>query len=509
MRWRMARRHAWARSPTSSSALVLDLLGERRRGRGRLQRQERWLVARVDDAFDRLPDSTTELAALLVAADADRDGAALWRAFVRLHELERARGLDSAERKLLRTAFDGLEKADHFGLPVIAIAAGAAPARWTPTLSAPHEPATASDAPAGLFIQPLDELEQAAMAILTQRPGITEDELQRALGVSQARTRQIIGRLERGLVHRDAGCLTPPFEREPRVCIVCLMAGDEARLSPQRRAILAATARTIARRGYEATTIFEIAIQAGVTIRDVRRLVGDEEACFYALFSATFHEAFTLVLERTRDTPWPQSAHDGLAAFLELLAADPVRVRACVDGVRALGQGGSLRLESAIEAFTAFLTPGFVANGDTPVFHGKPARLDGRPRRHPARARRPHRGAARCPAAAARGRADPLLRRAGHRRAARSPAEPRAAGDSRLLGAAAAGRSSRTRGSCPAHDTAAAHVAAGRAVDERPDVLLQLGRQGARRLREVGVRARCGGQDRQTALQLVAAPGCG
>jgi AcrR family transcriptional regulator len=148
------------------------------------------------------------------------------------------------------------------------------------------------------------------------------------------------------------------------------MAGDDARLSTQRRAILAATARTLARRGYEATTIFEIAIQAGVSVRDVRRLVGDEDACFYALFSATFHEAFTLVLERTRDTPWPQSAHDGLAAFLELLAADPVRVRACVDGVRALGQDGSLRLESAIEAFTAFLTPGFAANGDTPVFHG-------------------------------------------------------------------------------------------------------------------------------------------
>ncbi len=184
--------------------LVLDVLGERRRGRGRLQRQERRLVARVDDAFDRLPASATELAALLTAADADRDGAALWRAFVRLHELERTRGLSSAERKLLSTAFDGLEEAGHFGLPVMAIAAGAAPARWTPAGPEP-EPATANDtgdAPAGLFIQPLDDLEQAAMGILMQRPGITEDELQRALGVSQARTRQIIGRLERGLVHR-------------------------------------------------------------------------------------------------------------------------------------------------------------------------------------------------------------------------------------------------------------------------------------------------------------------
>jgi hypothetical protein len=112
--------------------LVLDLLGERRRGRGRIQPQERWLVARVDAAFDALPGSESELAELLVAAGAAGDGAALWRAFVRLHGLERTRGLSSAERKLQRTAFDGLEEAGHFGLPVMAIAAGAAPARWMP-----------------------------------------------------------------------------------------------------------------------------------------------------------------------------------------------------------------------------------------------------------------------------------------------------------------------------------------------------------------------------------------
>ena len=141
-------------------------------------------------------------------------------------------------------------------------------------------------------------------------------------------------------------------------------------MTAQRRAILAATGRTIARRGYEATTLFEIATDADVPVRDVRRLIGDEEACFYALFTTTFHEAFALVLERTRDVPWPQSAHDGLATFLELLAADPIRVRACLSGVRALGQDGSLRLESAIEAFTAFLTPGFTAKGATPLFHG-------------------------------------------------------------------------------------------------------------------------------------------
>jgi hypothetical protein len=189
-------------------ALVLDLLGERRRGRGPIQRQERWLVARVDEAFDALPGSADELTKLLVAAGAAGDGAALWRAFVRLDELERTQGLSGDERRLRRTAFDGLKEAGHFGLPVMAIAAGAAPARWTPARPTPKPAGPGADAnpaayaPAGLFIQPLGDLEQAAMTILAQRPGITEDELGRALGVSQAQTRQIIGRLERGLVRR-------------------------------------------------------------------------------------------------------------------------------------------------------------------------------------------------------------------------------------------------------------------------------------------------------------------
>jgi hypothetical protein len=186
------------------AGLVLDLLGEHRRGRGRILRHQRWLVERVDSAFDGLPDATTELKALLLTAGTDGDGAALWRAFVRFHELDRTRGLSTDERQLQRLAIDGLKDAVHFGLPVMAIAAGTAPARWTPAepQPAPMPASDVDDAPAGLFIQPLGELEQAAMTILLQRPGITEEELQRALGVSQAQTRQIVGRLERGLVRR-------------------------------------------------------------------------------------------------------------------------------------------------------------------------------------------------------------------------------------------------------------------------------------------------------------------
>jgi AcrR family transcriptional regulator len=135
----------------------------------------------------------------------------------------------------------------------------------------------------------------------------------------------------------------------------------------ERDEILAATARVIARRGYAGATVQEIAIDARCSQRHVQRLVGDVEACFWALFASTFHQTFARVLERTRNVPWPLSVREGLSELLELLAAEPAYVRANLSGVRALGADGSLRLETAIEAFTAFLTPGYDGSGDHPV----------------------------------------------------------------------------------------------------------------------------------------------
>jgi AcrR family transcriptional regulator len=127
----------------------------------------------------------------------------------------------------------------------------------------------------------------------------------------------------------------------------------------ERDALLAAVARVMARRGYARTTIAEIAIEAGTSSRRIRRELGDVDDCFYALFGWTFHRAYGYVLEHTEDVPWPTSVRDGLAAFLELLASAPEYVHANLAGVRALGADGSLRVEAAVEAFTAFLTPGF------------------------------------------------------------------------------------------------------------------------------------------------------
>ena len=152
-------------------------------------------------------------------------------------------------------------------------------------------------------------------------------------------------------------------------------------------------------------------------------VVGDEEACFYAFFGAFFHQTFNYVLERTQDVPWPLSARDGLAALLELLGSEPVYVRAALDGVWALGADGGLRLETAVEAFTAFLTPGYeaLAEPGVSVFHGQ---LIGSSVLHVITRHaleRPRRRTARGAARGARHRADSVLRRAGHRRTACHP----------------------------------------------------------------------------------------
>jgi AcrR family transcriptional regulator len=152
-------------------------------------------------------------------------------------------------------------------------------------------------------------------------------------------------------------CRGRPYRYRNGRVYLCAMADGLVFTTP-RGEVLAATARVIGRRGYRTTTVAEIALEAGMHSTEVRRLVGDEEACFHAFFDAVFHQTFNHVLKHTQGVPWPLSAREGLAAFLELAGSEPVYLHAALDGVGALGADGKVRLEMAIEAFTAFLTPG-------------------------------------------------------------------------------------------------------------------------------------------------------
>lgn len=137
------------------------------------------------------------------------------------------------------------------------------------------------------------------------------------------------------------------------------MEGPGFVIRTERDRVLAAAVRVIAHRGYGAATVEEIAAEAFLPVDDVLALVGDKEECFLAAFSAATQRAYVAALERfDGDGPWPVRLRDALAAFLEMLAAEPDFVRACTLEVPAVGPRAYARLAAMMEAFTAFLEPG-------------------------------------------------------------------------------------------------------------------------------------------------------
>jgi AcrR family transcriptional regulator len=135
--------------------------------------------------------------------------------------------------------------------------------------------------------------------------------------------------------------------------------------------VLAAAARVIADRGYAAATLDEIAAEAFLPVADVVALVGDKEECLLAAFTVSTQRAFLVALERfDGDAPWPARVRDGLAAFLEALAAEPHFVRACTLELPAAGDRALARLQATLEAFTAFLEPGARSPLDAEIVAG-------------------------------------------------------------------------------------------------------------------------------------------
>lgn len=140
------------------------------------------------------------------------------------------------------------------------------------------------------------------------------------------------------------------------------------RLDAERGEVLAATARAVSTLGYEETTLEDIAALSGRPREEIRAEFGGKEGCVVAVYATTFHQAFVLARERAEAAvTWQEGIRDSIASFLELLANERDVVRCNLFGVRAMGVDGRLRLTAAIEAFSAFLAPGFEQPGSPPV----------------------------------------------------------------------------------------------------------------------------------------------
>jgi AcrR family transcriptional regulator len=130
-------------------------------------------------------------------------------------------------------------------------------------------------------------------------------------------------------------------------------------LRSQRERMLDAMIDTVAERGYNATSIVDVARRAGVARRTFYEHFGDKETCCLA--------AHDWLLERLanyaapayqRPGPWPQRIRRGLAALLTAIAYRPEGARLALVEILAAGPRAHRRHLAAIDAFAPYIDQG-------------------------------------------------------------------------------------------------------------------------------------------------------
>jgi AcrR family transcriptional regulator len=129
-------------------------------------------------------------------------------------------------------------------------------------------------------------------------------------------------------------------------------------VSNQRERILDAVLQAASRSGYAAMRIEDVIAVAGVSRRTFYDHFANKEEAFLAAYELVLDQLLSGVTSAfaTGET-WTSRVRRGLAAFLNLLAAEPVLAQVCVVEALAAGPRALARRSAAMEAFQALLQP--------------------------------------------------------------------------------------------------------------------------------------------------------
>jgi AcrR family transcriptional regulator len=129
--------------------------------------------------------------------------------------------------------------------------------------------------------------------------------------------------------------------------------------NPHQR-IEAATARTIATLGYEATTIKDICVEAEVSEETFHEhFKGKQEAAMFAV-EASVDQVMTDLQETFAAAPsWPEAIWETSDAALEWMVNEPAFARLALVEMLAAGEPALELLQSLMDAFAMFLEPGY------------------------------------------------------------------------------------------------------------------------------------------------------
>ena len=127
----------------------------------------------------------------------------------------------------------------------------------------------------------------------------------------------------------------------------------------QRERIITALVDTVAKRGYNATTVAHITKAASVSRRTFYEHFADKEACFLA--------AYEMVADHIRDSmqvaaeafeEWPQKVRAALGTMLTFLAGEPDLAKVCMIEPVAAGGEIAARHRASMQGFVEILKAG-------------------------------------------------------------------------------------------------------------------------------------------------------
>src|SRR5215203_4713780 len=129
----------------------------------------------------------------------------------------------------------------------------------------------------------------------------------------------------------------------------------------QRRGrILSALATCMAEKGYQATTVSDIARAGRVSKTVVYAHFRDKEECLLELYSRANAKVLTTVRRAQEDAhaaglPWRDRLRAGIGAYLETLAAGPPVAWAALGEVQAAGRRAQARRRRMIDEYVALI----------------------------------------------------------------------------------------------------------------------------------------------------------
>jgi AcrR family transcriptional regulator len=130
-------------------------------------------------------------------------------------------------------------------------------------------------------------------------------------------------------------------------------------LRSQRERMLEAMIDTVAEKGYNGTTIVEVARRAGVGRRTFYEHFGDKESGFIATHDWLLERLASYAAPAyERPGAWPERVRRGLAALLTAIAYRPEGARLAMIEVLAAGPRAHRRHLAAIDAFVPYIDRG-------------------------------------------------------------------------------------------------------------------------------------------------------